>query len=184
MEIFKESGILPWIVTVHFQSFPYERILKCGSSEESEKYYFHSLKQALYLLHGSTRPFNDLTSEKQSQLWESTYQGSMGMFEQVARDLRPSIENFKFIPLRILFAWDKATYQKPVALFDNDNTYLSVKSYLEPLIHTWEFASAYDILIQGIVVPDDMPLYQIWKLFAHADLFLYICVRPSVKLSS
>lgn len=44
-------------------------ILGSPSSSRVESYFFHSFKQAITLIHGSTKYFNDMPIEKQRQLW-------------------------------------------------------------------------------------------------------------------
>ena len=41
-----------WDIVINFSRYPGEKLLKCESNDKCKEYYFHSLKQALHLIHG------------------------------------------------------------------------------------------------------------------------------------
>lgn len=227
-------------ITVHFQAFPSQAILRCISPSDSEHFYFHSLKQALYVLHGKTKPFNDLSIDQQRALWQAICVGDRVGFERVASGFRPSIpvsspqslQALRSLPIRIIRR-DKPTLQRPVGLWKAATTALDmisprmenlsmdskvgaghetedgegegggertvskasagsgastdeslVMKTIEDVIRQ-DFGTALgvvedchslQILIQGIEVPWEAPIYELWRLMAHCDLFLYIVV--------
>ena len=56
--------------------FKISSFLCSPSSYRVESYFFHSFKQAITLIHGSTKYFNDMPIEKQKQLWAAATLGS------------------------------------------------------------------------------------------------------------
>jgi hypothetical protein len=197
-----EAALTPWVVFVHFQRFPIGTIVSCPSEDACAKLYTHSLKQALFLLHGSTRQYNSLSVESQSLLWESTRSGSYDLWQPISEELTPSPDCLKVIPIRMIFSDCRPTVQKPfllsgpvVTLGDAINELLthsfppkrkaaaSIDSTLEagappnPLSVSLDHDSISKVFLHGIEsVPRGAKLYDVWRLFCHADLFLYICV--------
>ena len=166
--------VSPWQVTVHFQGFPADKLLRCSTFENSKELYFHSLKQSLYLLHGSTRIFNSLSQETQMQIWDATCTGARGLYEQAVQVLRPSKESTRHIPIRVLFK-HQSTSQKPTFVkLDGENTTLwdALRDHIPGVQRE---ALENGLVVQGIVVSLDTPVNELWALFAHADMFLYIC---------
>lgn len=200
-------------MVVHFQAFPSFLLLRCTNPEESEHFYFHSLKQALFLLHGTTRLFNELSVEQQRSLWRSVQFGDHVQYGDVAGRLRPSsllstendahchteaqaaLAQVKIVPVRLLRP-GKPALQRPVRLrrssaadaVATDGSGSEVpEAQLSLLLQqrtlgevlSEDFAEALDInpvkcIIQGITVPLEAPIYDLWCLMSHCDLFLYI----------
>jgi hypothetical protein len=140
----------------------------------------HNLKQALHLMHGSTRIFNSLSVDDRSQLWESISTGSRTLYQQVAAEMKGTAENIRNIPVRMVFANGRPTIQKPVPVKFQDDTVVTLESLLGlwyPDLQPRDYDYEDRVFVQGIGIPIDVPIYEIWRLFAHGDLFLYICVR-------
>jgi hypothetical protein len=257
------EGMREMHITVHFQAFPSQTILKCVSPADSEQFYFHSLKQALYVLHGKTKPFNKLSVEQQRALWQAVRDSQREAFEDIAANFRPTapllanmtaVKDVKGIPIRVLRP-NKPTTQRPVSLWkppaavvlaglekmdtietataaatvaaavdvaatstteapegtkenaqaapetategkgDNSSEPTAPAAALHeaPLVmKTLEDVLQQDfnaalglgenscrslnVVIQGVAVPWDSPIYELWRLMAHCDLFLYIVV--------
>lgn len=236
-------------ILVHFQAFPTQTLLKCVTPEDSEHFYFHSLKQALFVLHGKTRAFNDLAVDQQQTLWQAVRCSERSLFESIGAKFRPALPvadyqqlmNLKSLPVRLLRR-GKPVVQRPVSLWKASSTAsLSTaveKVRLSPVggtsggvaactdgdIQTVGNSSAEDaagsdtvnsvpriapdpeqvkksledviiqdfgavlgvtdsdscrsleVVIQGITVPWEAPIYDVWRLMAHCDLFLYVVV--------
>lgn len=194
-------------IMVHFQAFPVQKLLKCTTSVQCEQMYFHSLKQALFVLHGNTRAFNELSVEQQRKLWQSTQTGNLIEFEGVAVAMRPlsdsngtrSIQSLRGLPVRVVRK-NKPTLQRPVSIFKHAETGTiptrsktcagsdPVETSARPVVRTLlqvlseDFGIAAEsserkCIIQGVDVPLHAPIYDLWRLMSHADLFLYIIIR-------
>ena len=74
-----------WKIYVRFQNFPVQYILNCNQNNNIEKYYFHSLKQAIFVLHNSTRIFNELSIHQQQLLWFSIKNCNQQLYEDILK---------------------------------------------------------------------------------------------------
>lgn len=227
----------PMPITVHFQAFPSSKILKCVTPLDCEKFFFHSLKQALYVLHGHTRPYNDISVEQQRALWKALCNGDYVAYEQIAATFRPppllnttgippSLAAIRSVPIRVLRK-DQTTLQRPVRLYTSpaassssngrcdlppapptkgeqtsgssstnasttataseiapSTTMKTLRQALQldfnvDLSAPGEGKSAATtvVTVQGVAAPLDAPLYDLWRLLAHGDLFLYVVLR-------
>ena len=287
-----------WKIYVRFQNFPVQYILNCNQNNNIEKYYFHSLKQAIFVLHNSTRIFNELSIHQQQLLWLSIKNCNQQLYEDILKQshfipellesfsssalpssssssssslLLPSstsssIENnyqqleVISLPIRVLHD-DKPTLQRPVRMniekqmlqtktlrqvlsidfnihiynttnndddehnydrndsscdiYDDDdgntcdnndnhqhndnNSYdqhysgnsnrsCGIKNINNNTSSSSSSSSNYNIkvVVHGIEVPLDAPIYTLWLLMHHCDLWLYIiiCSSSSSRRSS
>jgi hypothetical protein len=65
------------------------QVVKLNSREEASKYYFHCVKQAVFLLTGSTRLATSLSIQRQSDLMDSIVTGTWTA--AVSLPLTPSV---------------------------------------------------------------------------------------------
>jgi hypothetical protein len=176
----------PWKVVIHFQNFPAQLLLPGCDESTSEKYFFHSLKQALFLLSGNTHAFNELDIEAQRKLWEGLYAGDRGLYEEVASKFLPasllsfesaeSAQSLKCIPVRIVQR-SGAISQRPIGFVSQGfgGNHTTLRDVLSAEFHGLDIDGT-AVLIQGIAAPLDVPLRDIWSLMCHGDLFLYVAL--------
>ena len=165
------------------------------------------MKQALFLLYGSTRLFNELSVENQRKIWQGVQTGSRSLFESIAAQLRPAVnvhihrlqqngDGIKSIPVRLVRR-DKPTIQRPVipwlsshdsvipdtsasAQAGSESHNVTMKTLRDVLLY--DFSPHIDMgsiddaqcVVQGIAVPLNAPIFELWHLMSHCDLFLYI----------
>ncbi|MCO5582144.1 hypothetical protein L7F22_036034 [Adiantum nelumboides] len=80
--------IRPWNLMVHFRGFPSELLPYEG--EDAMKWSFiNSLKEASYVVYGSTKHVMNLSQTEQSDLWRSVVQGDMESYNRVCLRLAP-----------------------------------------------------------------------------------------------
>jgi hypothetical protein len=198
--VVSHKPIVPWRIMVHFSNFPAEELIKCESDEFSSKLFAHSLKQALFLVHGSTRKYNELVIEKRQAIWTATKLGSYGDFSPIASELIAEPADTRIIPVRIVSNCWNSTLQRPFVVTDNSgqpSTMQIVISIIEHHVNALNKAKYADedgkiskqgdseitpvatgsisIVVQGIQIPATAGLYDVWRTFCHADLFLYVC---------
>mmetsp|Transcript_16354 Transcript_16354/g.27633 ORF Transcript_16354/g.27633 Transcript_16354/m.27633 type:complete len:287 (-) Transcript_16354:2125-2985(-) len=198
----KEDNELPWKIRVHFQNFPSQQIMKCTDPTSMEKVYFHSLKQGLFLLHGNTHLFNDLSVTMQNHLWLGIQQGCRsdsyaeiidGKFK---RDC--SAENVRCIPIRV-FTRERPMMQRPVAALrskaplsnkdadvNEEEASSNIRTLQDVLVEDFGFLSpkgdtscdnhSIQVTCHGVVVPFESPILDLWKVMSYSDLFLYLWV--------
>ena len=175
-----------WKITVRFRDFPEDQILHCCSRENAEKHFMHNLKQALHSLHGSTRSFNAINTEDQSTVWECCNSGNRQGYECVAKDVRScSKELVRSIPIRFLFVSGQAqviTVQKPCRVFVDEarSQVTTLKSILEQIAPSISLED-HEVVVQGIIIPIESPVYDLWLSLAHADFYLYAIVRGKAE---
>lgn len=190
---------IPWELTVHFQHFPSQMLLKCATPSEIEHLYFHSLKQAVYLLHGSTRLFNELSVDAQRQLWQSVRISDHCAFLSVSEYLvnggaesSAALRELKSLPIRVV-RQDKPVVQRPVVPLltsDAPTTSEARQKLLRDVLVldlgaqlgiSAETVDSFECVVHGIAVPMESPIFDLWKLMHHCDLFLYIIVRSALS---
>jgi len=195
----------PWEIKIHFRRFPYDQLLQCDGDRIREQY-FHSLKQALHLLHGSTRAFSALTMERRTDMWEGACAGDYSKFKPGFRELIPTvISAVRLLPVRLIRHHFPAI-QKPITVFiptiisssatsaTSLNTTTGVDSRettledvlriffptLEANTNTPENVVDIDVInhifIQGVKVPSTAGIFEVWSILCSADLFLYLVI--------
>lgn len=182
----RRSKSEPWKILVHFvapattSDIP---SLELTGAAICERLYFHSLKQALQLLHGSIRNFNELSLEKQSILWTSPAKKQWEQFYVVRESLIPSVGQLKLLPLRVLDARTESmqslptTRQRAVPIGGEKPETLRTILLDRLAVLTAQDLQHVDIVVQGVLCDLDVEIYEIWKLLCHSDLFLYIVIR-------
>ena len=175
-----------WKITVRFRDFPEDQILHCCTRENAEKHFMHSLKQALHSLHGSTRSFNAINTEDQSAVWECCNSGNRQGYECVAKGVRScSKELVRSIPIRFLFVSAQVqviTVQKPCRAFVDEarSQVATLKNVLEQIAPSICLED-HEVVVQGIVIPLESPVYDLWLSLAHADFYLYAIVQEKTE---
>lgn len=190
----------PWVIAVHFQPPPDAAgvDLDRAAVRYCERLFFHSLKQALHLLHGSSRAFSEMSLEQQSDLWLSPFsRKKWDSFASVRSFLMPrSPLEIKHVPVRVVtmkgmqrLRLVKAVDDEGIlrtlrqALIDE----LQLPSAASDTIEEEDSASMIEdsdktvIVAQGIQIPLTAPLYELWRRLCHADLVLYLLLIPASR---
>jgi hypothetical protein len=90
----------PWALTVHFQSYPEGQLVRPHGARALERHFFHSLKQGLFLEHGSSAVAMQMERSEQEKLWRSMCDQDAPAFMSVSSRLRmPSPDA---VPVRLL----------------------------------------------------------------------------------
>lgn len=114
-----DVSVLPWRVVIHFQFFPVNKIIMCGSLFDAQRYYYHGLKQCLFILYGNLRSFSQLTEETQNQLWKSIVLGERLEYDQEIKVVVEGLEQLRKVPLRAFVSVgsvDKVTISKEIGI--------------------------------------------------------------------
>ena len=117
---------LPFVVTVHFTSFPNQTLLNC-STKAAEAVLLSALKESCHLMCGTTQPINSLSSQTQSDLFRAVANADHPAFDKVHTNLRRAMtahlgmDTFepRVLPVRVYAALD-TWRQLPVARFRQD----------------------------------------------------------------
>ena len=97
---------LPWKLRVHFTSYPTNQILPFNSSGSSSsssgggggdvmptirKYYMNSLKQALFLQHGSTQVGMSICKADHRKLWDAVASSNFHLYGEINVELQAGV---------------------------------------------------------------------------------------------
>jgi len=104
-----DGEALPWEVTVHFQRFPQEAVLR-ATGTEAEAVLLNALKESCWLRCGSAMPAMTLTPDKQSCLAAAIRDSDVGGFTEVrelidagcAAQLEANSRAVRHVPVRVL----------------------------------------------------------------------------------
>jgi hypothetical protein len=185
----------PWKIIIHFQK-PSKALLTVISANETQRVYFHTIKQSLHQLYGSTSDFNLLTIENQNQLWKAVNSGNLEQFRLLQSILAPEKQTIRQIPVRIFI--DGIVRQKLVRP-SRSSTSSSVSASASSseitietgnqetneeqnllqymLIEDFQVVNLVDylIVIQGIVIEQLLvPLVSFYLHMRYSDFYLYI----------
>ena len=151
-------------LTVHFHHQPVEFVM----TDECSRLFFHSLKQALFVGFGSCSAFYSLSAQDQCDLFSSLNtdggKGGARAAEIVARLFPASVLR---VPVRIV----SSEQQQQIRV---RQTVVSPSSTLSATLHEAGVASG--CLVQGMIVPPDCPMVQLWVQLRHGDGWLYVVV--------
>ncbi|KJE93513.1 hypothetical protein CAOG_04292 [Capsaspora owczarzaki ATCC 30864] len=114
---------LPWSVTVHFQGFPEDEVLRCPDKETVETHMIATIKEADYLKNGSTKKLLAMLKKDQKQLWMGLKTFKFDQFWSVNKRLtqRDETDPFKNVPFRI-YVPDQPVLQEPFPPFRQDGS--------------------------------------------------------------
>mmetsp|Transcript_35241 Transcript_35241/g.51775 ORF Transcript_35241/g.51775 Transcript_35241/m.51775 type:complete len:339 (+) Transcript_35241:78-1094(+) len=84
------TKLLPWKIRLHFTSYPINQILQLDKGVDTVKhFYFNSLKQAMFLEHGTAKVSNSsLTKHANMQLWDAILRCKYDLYQEINRDLQ------------------------------------------------------------------------------------------------
>lgn len=78
----------PWNLTVHFRAYPTEALTLC--EVEAVKWNFvNALKEASYIMYGSTKSIMNMSQLDQVELWRCVSKGELEGYDRIAARLRP-----------------------------------------------------------------------------------------------
>lgn len=160
------QGALPWRVQIRFRDFPSAHLLKSGL-KETERAYFHSLKQALNLLTGSATSFIDMRQHDQEALWQAVEAGRFLDAWRITQTLL-SGSTLQLAPVRLVSSKTHEVRQAPIAWQDT-----TLRQAVDVLAGGRAWSRC---VVQGVNVPLDALVSHLVLDMAAPDLFLYVCV--------
>jgi len=166
-----------WTITIHFQTFPRD-IIPCSTLSDSERYFSHSLKQALYLLHGSTSAYNSLTVELKKSFWDSVCSGSdYQTFQSISSDLLLISTTVNKLPIRFI-KQGYPTRQISIEVLKNEDEILLSDVISQLNDNDIKSSDQYKLLVHGIDITChlNVPIQELWRRFHHGDFFMYIII--------
>nr|CAG4643425.1 EOG090X0BB3 [Ilyocryptus agilis] len=181
-DLFVSDMTLPWQVTVHFDKYPENKIMKCPTKDVVESHLMSSLKEADAMKHKSH--IMPLMQERDhNQLWLGLLHDKFDQFWSVNRKLmeHAAEEGFRHIPFR-LYVPELSTRPfiqfliKPV---ENERK-TTVEDLLQKANLKLESKGAFDVITHGIDIPRETPLQWMSEHLSYPDNFLHLCIRYSL----
>ncbi|XP_032230283.1 autophagy protein 5 [Nematostella vectensis] len=182
-DLYGSSASLPWNLTVHFQKFPTDELMRCPGKEAVEAHFMSSVKEADSLKHRS-QVINSMQKKDHKQLWLGLNNDKFEQFWAVNRRLMERVGDdpyFKYIPFKI-YQVDKPFIQwlfRPVSDTGEQQTLRDLLQLCVPHVlsaNSMDVDSQWRIVIQGIEPPLETPTQWLSEHLSHPDNFLHIVV--------
>lgn len=172
----------PWRLRLHFSSYPTNQILSLESGDvlnHVRAVFKNSLKQAMCLHYGNSKPALNLTKESHGKIWDALRTANYHLYKQAHTNLPK--QNSMRVPVRVLVN-SEPPIQKPCLASERltlgDVLHEAVPQHFERT--RAKDSSVIDWRIAGLSKPMlEFPVQNYWLNLAHPDHFLYIIVLTS-----
>jgi autophagy-related protein 5 len=194
-DLYGHHSELPWKVTVHFQNFPEDDLLRCPSKDAVESHFMSVVKEADALKHRS-QAINGMQRKDHKALWAGFMNDKFDQFWSVNKKLMENSgeECFKYIPFRIYKIEksssqqsDHVTIQKLFKPSEDGGENLTLRHLLDVAVpdmaEKGELVN-YQVVIQGIQPVLETPVVWMSEHMSYPDNFLHICLLPRVDSES
>lgn len=164
---------LPWKIRLHFTAYPVQLL---GLDDEVIKtvhgIFSNSLKQALFLQHGSSKKAMAMSKTDHEKNWSAVVLSNYEMFGEINRNLWA--KDLKMIPIRVMVD-SRPAIQRPCQLGENSQNKVTLGYLLKEWIPDWhEREQRWSI--HGIQPSLDSLVIDLWRVLSYPDHFLYITV--------
>nr|SVE84446.1 EOG090X0BB3 [Daphnia pulex] len=180
-DLFVSNSELPWQITVHFDKYPDNKILKCPSKEVVESHVMHSLNEADALKH-KNHIMALMQERDHKQLWLGLLHDRFDQFWSANRKLmeHSAEDGFRYIPFRLYVPQltSKPFVQYLIKPVENEKK-LVVEDLLQRANLNFESKGPFQVVIHGIDIPLETPLQWISEHLSYPDNFLHLCIRYS-----
>eukprot|EP00808_Paulinella_micropora_P029093 g73972.t1 len=192
---------LPLHITVHFQSFPADKLMRCKSVFTVRSHFFNALKESLFLEYGSSQAVMGVAQGDFGALWEAIASPDKTSFERwagargkilaaVSAGSGKAIDDCERLPVRVLVSGHGlgaplgfTCIQQPVPRVTDRNEQQTLQSLCELILPgvcldpiTGEKKHDVEVLVQGTRPPLSTPLRWLCSHFIHPDFWLYVIV--------
>mmetsp|Transcript_24296 Transcript_24296/g.29888 ORF Transcript_24296/g.29888 Transcript_24296/m.29888 type:complete len:370 (+) Transcript_24296:122-1231(+) len=197
---FSRCSVLPWKIRVHFTSYP-QSLLSLHNEVQLGifQFYLNSLKEALYVQHNSNKVVKNMTKQSHLQIWDGIKRCQWEVYKEVSNGFNTSVSGegivLQSIPVRVVVD-SRPIFARPCNQYHDDDDDKSVVTIGE-MLRKWlpelfpdstrsnddENDKRKDSevtkcvwCVQGIQVPLDTPIGNLWIGLCHPDHFLYIVI--------
>jgi len=174
---------LPWSLTVHFQGFPNEQILRCSTEEIVKRHFTNVLKEANYVVHGDCSKVYGLSVSETNDLWEGLKNNQYSQFWGANCKLFAEVQALKHVPIRLFLKdpqKDQVTMiQEPIIPFNDKKVSRTLGNVLTELLPNMftDQQKNIKVLIQGTSPSLSTPITWLLQNYSHPDNFLYIVIQ-------
>ncbi|KAL1914791.1 uncharacterized protein VTP21DRAFT_7883 [Calcarisporiella thermophila] len=172
---------LPWRLTVHFENFPANQLIRGQAVDATQDFFFSMVKEADFLMHGSTKKLMNLSKDDQTQLWDGLASNSYERFWSINQRLSPAdAPQTRYIPLRVYLPDASVVIQEPLSPFDEDGSLLTLWDALHRLLPDLfpdKKAKPCALpVVHGVIPQMEMPLIWAAQQLSYPDNFLHIVI--------
>jgi hypothetical protein len=192
----RRRRMIPWKIRVHFTSYPSTLLpLTTGGKDDVShivfQNYLNSLKQALYIQHQSNKIAKNLNKKSHMILWDGISNNKWddeSTFDEIFFSELNAVASgnsahdsarLRQIPIRLLVD-DEPPFTRPCLFHQSEDVKeAGAACTLEDILKGWLFHlfdRKFCCCIQGIQVPLNIPVDEVWKMLCSPDRFLYIAV--------
>jgi len=175
---------MPWPITVHFQGFPSDQLLRCPDEDTIKSHFLNTLKEANYMKYGDIDNVNALSVLEHTDLWAGIFRNEKERFWKISHKLNTrGMEHIVNVPVRIIRPQQRFMIQEPFPPKGPDGKDHTLADILEKLVpdvtitsNGTQLTTRHNLLIQGIVPTLDMSLLWLTSNLTNTDNFLYIII--------
>ncbi|KAF9918939.1 autophagy protein 5 [Lobosporangium transversale] len=177
-----KGSLLPWKITVHFQNFPADKLIKSQAIDSCQDYFMSMIKEADYLRNGSTKKVMNMSKSDQTQLWDglwsNNYDRFWGMNHKLVMNDGVMPRN---LPIRIYLPENCPVIQEPISPVDENNQPKSLRRILYqslpdlfPLVETGPPVAT--AMIHGITPSLETSALWAAQNMSYPDNFLHLVI--------
>ncbi|XP_071701771.1 autophagy protein 5-like isoform X2 [Rutidosis leptorrhynchoides] len=86
----------PWNLTVHYRGYPGNVLIPCDGEDSVKWSYINSLKEAAYIIHGSSKNVMNMSHPDQVDLWRSVMNGKLEIYNRISSKLKLGVVSDEF----------------------------------------------------------------------------------------
>ena len=178
----KQQPEIPWRIRLHFTAYPTSQILPLENDgnvlHQVRSVFKNSLKQAMCLHYGNSKPALNLTKESHGKIWDALRTANYHLYKQAHTNL-PKQSSTR-VPVRVLLN-SGAPVQKPCLGSDHSTLaavlHAAVPEYFDEHGPKDGDESLVEWRVAGLSKPPlEVPVQNYWVNLSHPDHFLYIIV--------
>ncbi|OZJ03933.1 hypothetical protein BZG36_03611 [Bifiguratus adelaidae] len=124
-DTFVRAADIPWPVTVHYDGFPSDKLIRGQTMDSVQDFFMSMVKESDYLRNGSTKKVMNLSKQDQSQLWEGLLLDNTSKFWSInARLIAVEGQLPRHIPMRIYLPGNSPVIQEAIVPADPEGSVL------------------------------------------------------------
>ncbi|RWS24996.1 autophagy protein 5-like protein [Leptotrombidium deliense] len=172
-DIFNNDTSIPWNLTIHFENFPEDELIRFNNRALIESTFMSTIKEADALKHRS-QVINSMLEKDHNQLWLGLQNNRFDQFWNVNRKLmeHTNDELFRHIPYRI-YESNKSFIQR-LTKPNTENGQLTTVADLIEQVFPEQDNTKVTIITHGVKLPMQTPLQWLSENMSYPDNFVHL----------
>ncbi|KAK9463818.1 autophagy protein Apg5-domain-containing protein [Lipomyces oligophaga] len=172
---------LPWSITIHFNDYPADSLLRLTSVKDVEDQWMNRVKESDFIRRGNSNTVMNLSRADSDNMWAAVVKYDFDMFWNTARKLLPqNAISLNHVPVKIYLPSSNKILQSLITPMISPKEVQTVGTalhtqlgYLFPSRRTYILAKP---IVHGISVPMSAPLAELLYECMYTDGYLHICI--------